>query len=61
MFSLLGMGSSEHSLSDAQKIKDEYWKHHGELAELERKHTELQNKLSHDFGPDGAFLALYGR
>jgi hypothetical protein len=53
--------TSEGTISDAQKIKDDYWKFHSELVELERKHGDLQKQLGHDFGPNGEFLPLYGR
>ena len=54
------LGSSGPA-SDAQRVKDEYWKQHGALAELERRQGELRKQMGHDFGPSGAFLALLDR
>ena len=48
-------------ISDAQTIKDKYWKHHNALAELERQHSELRGKQKLDYGPAGEFLALHGK
>ncbi|CAL8469590.1 g9131 [Coccomyxa elongata] len=48
-------------ISDAQTIKDKYWKHHNALAELERQQSELRSKLKLDYGPGGEFLALHGK
>lgn len=47
--------------SDAQRVKDEYWKQHGQLTELERRQAEVRQQMGHDFGPSGAFLALLDR
>ncbi len=53
-------GARKH-ISNGQSIKDKYWKHHNDLADLERQQTELQKKLKLDFGPEGEFLPLYGK
>ena len=47
--------------SDAQLIKDTYWKHHTHLTELERRQADLRQHLGLDYGPSAAYLPLQDR
>ena len=47
--------------AERQRIREAYRSHQARLNELRGHQSEVDRKLSHDYGPQGQFLALSGR